>query len=64
MSDYLYEGLSVAVKVNGDYAQYGVIIHGRFFPFAGRKIGGFQADVAEAQHAEAEAEQQQPQQPQ
>ena len=61
MSDYLYEDLTVAVKQGDDYAQYGVIIHGQFFPFAGAKINGFLADVAEAQANEAEQQKQPPQ---
>lgn len=58
MSEFLFEGLSVSVRQTEDYAQYGVVIHGAFFPFAGAKIGGFLADVAEAraeeQHQQAE----------
>lgn len=64
MSDYLFEGLTVAVRQTDDYAQYGVVIHGVFFPFGGDKIGGFLSDVAEARADEAKQQAQQAQQQQ
>ena len=53
MSDYLFENLTVSVRQTDDYAQYGVVIHGEFFPFAGDKIAGFLNDIAEARAAES-----------
>ena len=53
MSDYLFENLTVSVRQTDDYAQYGVVIHGEFFPFGGDKIAGFLADIAEARATEA-----------
>ena len=55
MSDYAYEGLEVKVRLRDPYAEFGVEINGHFYPLYGRKIGGFLADDAAAQAAQAEA---------
>ena len=60
MSDYLYEGLTVSIRLTEDYAQFGVVVNGRFHPFGARKINGFLADDAEAKASAQDQAQQQP----
>jgi hypothetical protein len=56
MPEYLYEGLTVNIRENGDAVEYGVEVEDRFFSFAAGKGPDFKAYVQEAQAAKQQSE--------